>query len=243
MAYLYRHIRLDKNEPFYIGIGSDRYFKRSKNTTHRNDIWKRIFNKTPYRIEILFDDMPLHEIKEKEKEFISLYGRIDNKTGILANLSAGGDGMFDVTQSVRDKISKATSGKNNPFYGKTHSIEVIERMKLNQRDEFGNLKRNTKLSEETKLKIGLANKGKAPFNKGKKDIKGATKRTGINHHTYKGKIECYSLSGELINTFDCVNDVKIHYGLSDTNNVMRVVRGERKSHNGMTFKIINGKIY
>ena len=23
MAYLYRHIRLDKNEPFYIGIGSN----------------------------------------------------------------------------------------------------------------------------------------------------------------------------------------------------------------------------
>ena len=23
MAYIYRHIRLDKNEPFYIGIGSD----------------------------------------------------------------------------------------------------------------------------------------------------------------------------------------------------------------------------
>lgn len=23
MAYVYRHIRLDKNEPFYIGIGKD----------------------------------------------------------------------------------------------------------------------------------------------------------------------------------------------------------------------------
>ena len=29
MAYLYRHIRLDKNEPFYIGIGSDTNFKRA----------------------------------------------------------------------------------------------------------------------------------------------------------------------------------------------------------------------
>jgi hypothetical protein len=24
MIYLYRHIRLDKNEPFYIGIGEDK---------------------------------------------------------------------------------------------------------------------------------------------------------------------------------------------------------------------------
>jgi hypothetical protein len=30
MAYLYRHIRHDKNEPFYIGIGSDNNYKRSK---------------------------------------------------------------------------------------------------------------------------------------------------------------------------------------------------------------------
>jgi hypothetical protein len=31
MAYLYRHIRLDKNEPFYIGIGSDKQYKRAYN--------------------------------------------------------------------------------------------------------------------------------------------------------------------------------------------------------------------
>jgi hypothetical protein len=29
MAYVYRHIRLDKNEPFYIGIGSDSSFARA----------------------------------------------------------------------------------------------------------------------------------------------------------------------------------------------------------------------
>ena len=30
MAYVYRHIRLDKNEPFYIGIGSDANYSRSR---------------------------------------------------------------------------------------------------------------------------------------------------------------------------------------------------------------------
>ena len=29
MAYLYRHIRLDTNEIFYIGIGSDINYKRA----------------------------------------------------------------------------------------------------------------------------------------------------------------------------------------------------------------------
>jgi hypothetical protein len=42
MAYVYRHIRLDKNEPFYIGIGKDDYssFKRAYHTGNkRNKIW------------------------------------------------------------------------------------------------------------------------------------------------------------------------------------------------------------
>lgn len=35
MAYVYRHIRLDKNQPFYIGIGSDtdgRYHRANSNS-------------------------------------------------------------------------------------------------------------------------------------------------------------------------------------------------------------------
>lgn len=32
--YLYRHIRLDKNEPFYIGIGSEKFgFNRAISKT------------------------------------------------------------------------------------------------------------------------------------------------------------------------------------------------------------------
>ena len=36
MAYVYRHIRLDKNEPFYIGIGSDKTYKRA-NARYKGD--------------------------------------------------------------------------------------------------------------------------------------------------------------------------------------------------------------
>jgi hypothetical protein len=32
MAYLYRHIRLDKNEVFYIGIGKDKMVESCKKT-------------------------------------------------------------------------------------------------------------------------------------------------------------------------------------------------------------------
>lgn len=89
MAVVYRHIRLDKNEPFYIGIGKTE--KRAYNKSGRNKIWKNIVAKTDYRIEILFDDLNREEAIEKELEFISMYGRINNSTGSLSNLTDGGD--------------------------------------------------------------------------------------------------------------------------------------------------------
>jgi hypothetical protein len=43
MAYLYRHIRLDKNVPFYVGIGkSDLNFNRAYSNKNRNTYWKNI---------------------------------------------------------------------------------------------------------------------------------------------------------------------------------------------------------
>jgi hypothetical protein len=95
MAYVYRHIRLDKNEPFYIGIGSDSTYKRAKAKYKgdRNKIWYDITAKSKYEIEILFDDINWEYACEKEKEFIALYGRKDNKTGILANMTDGGEGV------------------------------------------------------------------------------------------------------------------------------------------------------
>ena len=96
IAYLYRHIRLDKNEPFYVGIGNDIKGKYSRAYINygRNNIWKNIINKTPYKVDILLDNLSWEEACEKEKEFIKLYGRIDLKTGILSNMTDGGDGTI-----------------------------------------------------------------------------------------------------------------------------------------------------
>ena len=61
--YIYRHIRLDKNEPFYIGFGTklkefytfQSEFSRAYNKTSRSKYWKHITNKTNYKIEILIE--------------------------------------------------------------------------------------------------------------------------------------------------------------------------------------------
>ena len=114
MAYLYRHIRLDTNQPFYIGIsGKDDNYCRASIKRGRNELWKRIASKTKYEIEILLDNLTENEAKLKEVEFIKLYGRIDLQTGTLANLTDGGDGVLNEnTKSLmRQKISKSSIGK------------------------------------------------------------------------------------------------------------------------------------
>jgi hypothetical protein len=152
MAYVYRHIRLDKNEPFYIGIGSDTHYTRAyEKGNRRNKIWKDIVAKSEYKVDILIDDLTWEEACEKEKEFISLYGRISNETGTLSNMTDGGDGIFGYNHSVQSKIKMSNkkigikrsddlknklslarkgkyTGKDNWFYGKNHSIETKLKM-------------------------------------------------------------------------------------------------------------------
>lgn len=152
MAYVYRHIRLDKNQPFYIGIGSDcDYARAHERNNRRNNIWNSIASKSEYRIEILIDDITWEEACEKEKEFIQMYGRISNGTGVLSNMTDGGDGILGYEHSfesrnkmsnrkvgikrsdiLKSKLSLARKGKytgsDNWFYGKKHSNETKIKM-------------------------------------------------------------------------------------------------------------------
>jgi len=108
--YLYRHIRLDINQPFYIGIGtatvkqqssktSKTRYRRAYDSTNRNKYWKNIVNKFEYEVEILLESDDYEFIKQKEIEFIALYGRKDLTKGVLCNRTDGGDNSFTQGQS------------------------------------------------------------------------------------------------------------------------------------------------
>ena len=70
MAYLYRHIRLDKNEPFYIGIGSDNRFRRANEKARRNKHWKNIVAKSLFQVDILFDNLSWEKFKKVFRWYI-----------------------------------------------------------------------------------------------------------------------------------------------------------------------------
>lgn len=117
--YLYRHIRIDKDEPFYIGIGENKdksikgEYKRAFSRDQRSNFWHRIIDKTGYIVEVVFETNSLLEIKNKEKEFIKLYGRSDLGLGTLCNLTDGGDGTHGMKFSKESilKMIKAKKGK------------------------------------------------------------------------------------------------------------------------------------
>ena len=48
MAIVYRHIRLDKNQPFYIGMSVNS--KRPYEKAHREKEWKEIYKSTSIQI-------------------------------------------------------------------------------------------------------------------------------------------------------------------------------------------------
>ena len=92
MAYVYTYTRLDKDEIFYVGIGSDFNYKRAKNKSLRTDYFKKIINKSKCRLDIVFDDLTWEEACLKEIELIALYGRRDLGIGTLINFTDGGEG-------------------------------------------------------------------------------------------------------------------------------------------------------
>lgn len=135
--YLYRHTRLDKNEPFYIGIGAKtendikhnsyyRAFTKSK----RNQFWKNIVSKYSYIVEILLESNDRDFIQEKEREFIKLYGRKDFVAGTLANLTDGGDNGLNKSKLSIEKQLK-TAKNNGSYYS---NIERMRKMAFKKGD-------------------------------------------------------------------------------------------------------------
>jgi hypothetical protein len=149
--YVYRHIRLDKNEPFYVGIGNKKNYARAYQTKpdRRNQIWCKIFSKTDIKIEIILDNLTKSQASKKEQEFIKLYGRKDLGTGILCNMTDGGDGIWNCKRSeeTKEKLRQSKLGDKNPMFGKSQSVET----KLKRNKSLTGQKR----SQEVKKKQSL----------------------------------------------------------------------------------------
>ena len=158
--FIYRHIRLDKNEVFYIGVGTKYTDKRAPNAnpyrraflkTIRNPFWKNIVAKTDYEVDIIFESDSYEIIEEKEKEFIKLYGRRELGTGTLCNMTDGGKGQKNVhlrkhSDETKRKMSESAKGRK---FSKEHRNK-LSKVKSTNPIKFW---KGKKFSEEHKQKL------------------------------------------------------------------------------------------
>ena len=149
--YIYAYLRSKdsdhgkKYSPYYIGKGTrDRAMSRLRTVPRPADTSLIVY---------VQEGLTEPEAFALEKYCIALYGRIDNGTGILRNLSDGGDGPSGVICSEEQRRRLSEAGK-----GRKHSSET--------RQKIGDAQRGCKnhmwgkqLPAKTRQKISEANKG------------------------------------------------------------------------------------
>jgi hypothetical protein len=197
LYYVYAYFD-ENNNPFYIGKGKGNrmFYHLYESQSLRKD--KTLYN--PYKtnkinsvinkigvkcfiennIRILKADLTEKDALALEMELIIKYGKVIDKSGILTNITDGGEyciGNHFKSQSHRDKISKtltghkrselskekqgkSVSGVNNVNYGKQRTLEVKEAVKeanskkvLFKGVEYGSITECAKLNNVSRTTI------------------------------------------------------------------------------------------
>lgn len=222
MAYVYRHIRLDTNTPFYIGVGSDKTYFRAmqKSKNKRSVYWQNVIAKTDYEVEIIIDNVSVEESLVKEIEFIKLYGRADQGTGTLVNLTDGGE------------KPPVLVGDNNP--AKRPAVRKI----------LSEQRIGIKLSEDHKRKLSQSKISAGVIPPSQKGIKRSAESINkmiasvLRNGKRRKQIYQYSATGVLINKWDYAKSIKAAYPKYSIGNIHMVCRGERNVAYGYVWRFI-----
>lgn len=215
LYYCYRHIRLDKNQVFYIGIGTNTThnpgYRRARNEHKRSLHWRRITEKTKWEAEIIYECNSLKEIREKEKEFIKIYGRSDLNLGTLCNHTDGGEGVANPSKESKAKEYQSKIKNGTLHFGDKNSSRRPEvRTKMSEAKNKRPL--GTKSSDEAKRKISeTAKKAHA-----EEKAKGIIRKTRNGLHTKWQKILKYSLTNELIAEYKSVRNAAMQNNVHES---------------------------
>lgn len=138
--YVYEYLRED-GSPYYVGKGKgNRMF-----STHR----KIPVPKNKDRIKLVKENLSEQEAFALEIKLIEFYGRKDLGTGILRNMTAGGDGLSDPGFETRKKMSDNVINGITGMKNKKHSPDTKKKM--------SEAKTGKSFSEEHLCALRLAN--------------------------------------------------------------------------------------
>ena len=163
--YTYAYLRED-GTPYYVGKG------RGKRAYDKNR--HCVYVPSEERILFLKQNLTEEEAFKHEKYMIAVFGRKDLGTGILRNLTNGGEGSsgYKHTEESLLKISNINKGKkiseetrkkmSMAQKGRTFSDESRKRMSEGSK--------GIRHSEETRKKIAEISRGRKWWNNGQKNI-------------------------------------------------------------------------
>lgn len=117
--YVYEYIRLDYNEPFYIGKGSNNRWKELNKS--RSKHFKNIIKNIPVACIILHDNLDEQTAFEYECWYIWQLRDIQGYN--LINLTDGGEGTAG-HKHTKESIEKMKVNST----GKTHTLETKKKM-------------------------------------------------------------------------------------------------------------------
>jgi hypothetical protein len=250
MAYVYIYLdpRLNPPQPIYIGKGSGNRLDFHK-TRAKNQILKRKISKIrdlglePI-VEVFKDNITDTEALILEMELISKYGRIDNGTGILCNLTEGGEGSsgWIPSEETKNLWSEQRKGKKQTpaQYAANCNRNISEESRRKQSEASKGHSRHTsyqlnilkefntgkKHSDETKELMSKQRKGKKQTP--------AQYAANCNRIPKSKKIFC--LTNNKI--YESAKDAAEKLGLNYTA-IQAVANGSRTHHKNFKFQYID----
>ena len=260
--YIYRHIRLDTNLPFYIGIGTkpnnytthSKEYKRAYSLDGRTSFWKNIVDKYGYKVEILLESDDYLFIQEKEIEFINLYKRIKEK-GSLVNFCKGGRGGYlGYTDEIRNKIKESkikSNGKaviildlKSNFITETRTVKEASKITLMKEERIIDICKNRRKAlkyifvykEDYDANINYSYKirGKVGYHNLSKEQK--SKILKNNFKPKYQKLEMYSLQDDFIKEFNSIKEAFDFLNIKRTPRIRECLEGKRDSIYGYKWK-------
>lgn len=127
-----------KYRPFYIGKGRRFRIKQHLQPKQRNDnsiksniinsIIKKL-NENPIHYK-LYEGLSFEEANEIEMSIIKHFGRIDLKTGILSNMTDGGEGFKNMIVTDETKIKMSEKAKGTKTYANNGMSKIVEKYSL-----------------------------------------------------------------------------------------------------------------
>lgn len=236
-SYVYRHIRLDKNEVFYIGMGTEvrnRSKQRAYCRERKNRHWMNIAKSIPYDVEIIVDGLTVDQAMRKEREFISLYGRRDMGKGTLVNLTDGGDYSLGKKHSdLQKELSSIRKSKkvcqydlNGRFiklYPSAEKAAIDTRGSKSHICKCANLKKNNFTAKGFIWRW---------YSGSIEDIEINIK---YDNDRKKVKIDKFDLKGNFMSYYECLLDASIDTGIPKTQ-ICAVLKGRKSRTKEFTWR-------